>query len=227
MTYASTPLFEDLPKATLGAIVIAALIELVDIPALVRIYGVYSRRLIPTFGAAARADFIAAMAALFGVLLFDTLPGLFIGIGCSLLLLIYRASRPRVARLGRVPGRPSLYADLGRHPEFKAPAGVVVLRVEGALFFADAEHVRAALIDAATADGIRAVVLDAGSVPAIDLTAVEMLRQVREELTARRVQLLVAHDIGQVRDLLENEPSDRAWSYRNVEDAVRAAMGER
>ena len=87
-----TGLFESLPEATLGAIVIAALIELVDIPSLVGFYQVWTGRLGSTYGPAARADFIAALAALLGVLVFDTLPGLFIGIAVSLLLLLYRAS---------------------------------------------------------------------------------------------------------------------------------------
>jgi SulP family sulfate permease len=71
------------------------------------------------------------MAALLGVLVFDTLPGLFIGIGVSLLLLLYRASRPHVARLGRVPGG-GQYGDLARHPENEAPDGVAVRREAGA-----------------------------------------------------------------------------------------------
>ena len=75
-----TGLFESLPEATLAAVVIAAVIELVDIPALVRLYRVWTTRLGKIYGPAARADFIAAVAALLGVLVFDTLPGLFIGI---------------------------------------------------------------------------------------------------------------------------------------------------
>ncbi len=95
-----TGLFEDLPEATLAAIVIAAVIELVDVPALVKLYDTYSSRLGREFGFVARPDFIAATAALLGVTVFDTLPGLFIGITASLLLLVYRASRPYIATLG-------------------------------------------------------------------------------------------------------------------------------
>ena len=75
-----TGLFEQLPEATLGAIVVAAVIELVDIKSLRRLYGVWSARLSAIYGKAARADFAAAIAAMFGVLIFDTLPGLVIGI---------------------------------------------------------------------------------------------------------------------------------------------------
>ena len=111
-----TGLFEDLPEATLGAVVIAALIELVDISALRALYRAYTERLGQIYGPAARADFIAAVAAMLGVLIFDTLPGLFIGIAVSLLLLLYRVSRPHVAVLGQVPGT-SQWADVAQHPE--------------------------------------------------------------------------------------------------------------
>ena len=100
-----TGLFEELPEATLAAIVIAALIELVDVRALVALYRFHVRGAGRALAVAARPDFVAALAAMLGVLIFDTLPGLFIGIGVSLLLLLYRASRPRVAVLGRVRGR--------------------------------------------------------------------------------------------------------------------------
>ena len=99
-----TGLFEQLPQATLAAVVIAAVIELVDVPALRRLYGIYAGRHQSRFAVAQRPDFLAAVVALVGVLVFDTLPGLFIGIGVSLLLLLYRASRPHVAVLGRAPG---------------------------------------------------------------------------------------------------------------------------
>ena len=111
-----TSLFEQLPEATLAAVVIAALIELVDIRALIRLYRLHTAGLQRIYGVAARADFIAAVAALGGVLVFDTLPGLFIGVVLSLLLLLYRASRPHVAVLGRIPGRMGEFGDVARHP---------------------------------------------------------------------------------------------------------------
>ena len=85
------------------------------------------------------------MTALLGVLVFDTLPGLFIGITVSLLLLLYRTSRPNVAELGAVPGSPGLYADRQRHPEYPAVDGIAILRVESGLFFANAAAVRHAV----------------------------------------------------------------------------------
>jgi sulfate permease, SulP family len=114
-------------------VVIAAVIELIDIPGLVTLYRVATRQLRGIYGVAARPDFLAALAALLGVLVFDTLPGLFIGIAVSLLLLLYRASRPHVAVLGQVPGADGHYGDILRHPENRQAPGIVVLRLERAV----------------------------------------------------------------------------------------------
>jgi MFS superfamily sulfate permease-like transporter len=161
-----TGLFESLPEATLAAVVIAAVIELVDIPALVELYRVATRQLRGIYGVAARPDFLAALAALGGVLVFDTLPGLFIGVLVSLLLLLYRASRPHVAVLGQVPGAAvGQYGDVRRHPENRQLPGIVILRLEIGLFFANADAVRGAVRAHAFRDGIRAVVLDAETIP--------------------------------------------------------------
>ena len=138
-----TGLFERLPEATLGAVVIVAVIELIDVPALRGLYRIWTSRLGAIYGPAARADFLAALAALLGVLVFDTLPGLFIGIAISVLLLVYRASRPNVAVLGRTAGPDPAWVDLARHPAAERTPGVEVVRVEGGLFFANADHVRA------------------------------------------------------------------------------------
>ncbi len=118
-----TGLFEDLPEATLAAIVIAAVVELVDFPALRGLYRVYSRELGSDFGLTARPDFIAAVAAMLGVLVFDTLPGLFIGIGVALLLLLYRASRPYVAELGELRGEAGGSATCAGIPRRPHPRG--------------------------------------------------------------------------------------------------------
>ncbi len=141
-----TSLFEELPEAVLAGVVIAALIELVDIRSLVELYRLYTRRLGRVYGIAARPDFIAAMAALLGVLIFDTLPGLFIGIGVALLLLLYRASRPHVAVLGKVPGTTDQFVDLERHPDNETLPDVAIVRVEAGLFFANADWVRSHIL---------------------------------------------------------------------------------
>ncbi|HEX5095735.1 MAG TPA: SulP family inorganic anion transporter [Acidimicrobiia bacterium] len=219
-----TGLFEDLPEATLAAVVIAALIELVDFPALAELYRLYTRRLGQIYGPAARPDFIAAVAAMFGVLLFDTLPGLFIGIAVSLLLLLYRASKPRVSVLGKVPGANETYADRERHPEYTETPGIATLRVESGLFFANADAVRDAIRTHAADTSTRAIVLDAESIAFIDVTAVRMLRELAEDLATRKIQLVLAHEIGQVRDVMRRESGEESALavYPTIQAAVDA-----
>ena len=219
-----TALFEDLPEATLAAVVIAALIELVDYKALAALYRASSARLGQIYGLAARVDFIAAIAAMLGVLVFDTLPGLVIGVADSLLLLLYRVSRPHVAVLGQIPGSDGQWADIAAHPEDRTQAGISVLRVESGVFFANADHVRAAIEDAA-ADGTQAVVLDCETMPYLDVTAARMLSQLTADLQQHGVRLVLAGEIGQVRDMVAAvSDHDGAPEYhRTVQEAVNAA----
>lgn len=174
------------------------------------------------YSVAARPDFIAAVAAMAGVLVFDTLPGLFIGIAISLVLLLYRSSRPHVAVLGRVAGAPGRYVDVERHPEDLPPRDVAVLRVEGGLFFANAEHVRAA-IRAQVDEDTKAVVLDAQTSPFIDVSAARMLRELARDLQREGVTFVIARDIGQVRDVLRSEDGDALVEvHTSVQDAIDA-----
>ena len=220
-----TGLFENLPEATLAAVVIAAVIELVNIPSLVRLYRVWTGHLGGIYGWAARADFIAALAALLGVLVFDILPGLFIGIAVSLLLLIYRASRPQVATLVRTTpsdGDEGRWVDASTHPELARRDDILVVRVESGLFFANADHVRQQIRDRITASTV-AVVIDAETTPAVDVSATDMLIALAGELRRRHIQLLVAHGIGQIRDVLRHAGRDDdvlQTVYSTVDDAI-------
>ena len=224
-----TGLFEDLPEATLAAVVIAAVIELVDVPALVDLYNTYTKRLGRQFGWVARPDFIAAVAALLGVTIFGTLPGLFIGISVSLLLLVYRASRPYVAVLGRTPDPDGSYRDINRHPAARAGEGIVVLRIESGLYFANADNVRERILDAGGAEGVHAVIIDAETTPFVDVTAARMLLAAHEELGADGVRLVLVRVVGQVRDVLGciTEDGGPIGPYPTIAAAVEALAGTR
>jgi high affinity sulfate transporter 1 len=219
--------FEDLPEATLAAVVIAAVVDLVDVRALIELYDTYTRRLGRQFGWVARPDFLAALAALLGVTIFGTLPGLFIGIGASLLLLVYRASRPYVALLGHTPGPDGAYHDVDRHEDARSPDGIVILRVESGLYFANAENVRSRILDAGGAPGVRAVILDAETIPFVDVSAARMLVSAHTQLETRGVRLVVARAVGQVRDVIGciTDEDDLTSSFPTIAAAVDAVGG--
>ena len=222
-----TGLFESLPEPALAAVVIAAVIELVDIPALRRLYRVSTARLESIYGRATRVDFICALGTMLGVLVFDTLPGLVIGIVLSVLLLLYRASRPHIAVLGEAPGSPGQWADLERHPQNRVLSGVVVARVESGLFFANADTVGDRLRELGGADGVRTLVLDATTTPMIDTTAADMLRRCAQELDALGVELFLVGDVGQVRDVLRETGAGAVLKgvFPTIDTATRAAGG--
>ena len=222
-----TGLFEDLPTATLAAVVIAAVVELVDVSALVELYDIHTRRLGRQFGWVARPDFIAALAALLGVTVFGTLPGLFIGVSVSLLLLVYRASRPYVAVLGRTPGPESAYRDMAIHGDARPPDGLVVLRIESGVYFANAETIRSRIVDSGRAEGVRGVILDAETTPFVDVTAARMLVAAHEELRRLGVPLVLARAVGQVRDVLGCVSDDRDLTapYPTIKAAIAALDG--
>jgi MFS superfamily sulfate permease-like transporter len=195
-----TGLFEQLPEATLAAVVIAAVIELVDFPGLRRLYRVWTDRLGSIYGFAARPDFVAAIAAMLGVLIFDTLPGLVIGIGVSMLLLLYRDSRPHVASLAKLHGD---WLDIHRRKGLQPDPAKLVIRVESGLFFANADHVREQIENLRT-PATRIVVLDAETSPFIDITAAKMLVQLAAALRKDGAELRIAKDIGQFQDVIRN-----------------------
>lgn len=216
-----TGLFEKLPEATLSAVVIAAVIELVDFSSLAALYRVWTRRLGSIYGLAARADFAAAVAAMFGVLVFDTLPGLIIGISVSMLLLLYRVSEPHVAVLAKEGTR---WVDISAHPGLTTSDGIIVVRVEAGLFFANADHVRDR-IDALVTDTTTMIILDAETSPFIDVSGAQMLEQLRNSLAKKNISFRVARDVGQFRDVLAGAPGGGVKV--DVYPSVAEAMADR
>ena len=232
-----TGLFEKLPEATLAAVVVAAVIELVDIASLKRLWRVRTGRLASVYRVTARVDFFAAAATLLGVLLFETLPGLIIGIAVSLGLLIARTSRPHTAVLVPVPrsgDAPStqaqIWVDSERNPDIPAVPGLLVVRVEAPLMFTNADVVREQIRDLVADSDPRptVVVLDGRTTPSIDVTAAGMLVLLRQDLSRLGATLVMADDVGQVRDVLTvAEPDDEPPMYVTIEEAIAAASKSR
>jgi sulfate permease, SulP family len=222
-----TGLFEELPEATLAAIVIAAVIELVDIASLRRFWQIQNGPIARVHRVTARADFVGALAALLGVLVFDTLPGLVIGVAVSLVLLIARTSRPHLAPLAPVGAQDGStqrpWVDTTRDPSYAPVPGVLVVRVEAPLVFANADYVRGRVRElAADVPDLRLVVLDGRTTPSIDTTAVGMLVQLRTDLRRMGADLVLAEDVGQVRDVLDHAEADEPALYPTVEAALAA-----
>ena len=107
--------------------------------------------------------------------------------------------------------------------------GVLVVRVEAPLLFANADHVRERIRElAAATPELRLVVLDGRATPSVDVTAAEMLVQLRQDIQHLGGELVLADDVGAVRDVLAAaEPRDEPTIHATVEEALRAASDPR
>jgi SulP family sulfate permease len=139
-------------------------------------------------------EFWFGVLAFLGVVLIDVLQGMIIGLVASMLFVIYRSSRPHVSSLGRVPGVPGLYTDLVRHPGNIPVPGVLIVRLDGQLYYANAptyrEHVKAMIEERESPP--RAVIFDSSSWYQIDLTSVEILKKMVNELRGEHIDAYMA-----------------------------------
>ena len=175
------PLFSDLPKAVLGAVIIDAVVfGMIDVAELRRL-----RRV-------ARIDFWIAVAAILGVLSAGVLAGVVIGVALSLVWLIHVATQPSIPRLSRQPGT-QVFRDATEHPEDETFHGIVILRLDFGLSFATAEALEDRVRELMDAEHeLRAVVLDFAGVDFIDSQGSEKLREIRRLTEASGAELRVA-----------------------------------
>jgi high affinity sulfate transporter 1 len=208
------PLFYNLPNAVLGAIVIASVIGLMDVAELKRLY------------ASNRVDFVLAMVALFGVLTTDVLTGLLIAVFLSLLIILYRASRPYVAVLGKVPGQEATYGDVARHPENIQVPGLLIVRLDAPLYFLNANVARGQILGLVTASQPppRAILFDLGASADLDVASLDMLKNLVRELEEAGVDVLLAEVRGKVRDRLRKASVMADIGENRIYQSVPAAV---
>jgi sulfate permease, SulP family len=175
------PLFSELPKAVLAAVIIDAVVfGMIDVAEMRRLHRV------------TRFDFWVAVAAIVGVLSAGVLAGVVIGVVLSLGWLVYVATRPAMPLLGREAGT-QVFRDLDENPADETFPGIVVLRLDGGLFFATAEaledRVRALSEDG---DRRRGLVLDLEGVNFVDAQGAAKVTELHELAEADGVTLRLA-----------------------------------
>jgi sulfate permease, SulP family len=177
-----TPLFKDLPEAVLAALIIHAVSHLWKVAEMRRYYSLQ------------RLEFWLALATMLGVITIDVLPGLVIGVAAMLLLVIYHASRPQIGSLGRVPGEPGAYGEIGRHPDYDRIPDMLVLRLEAPLFYANATPVRDRIktLIGMTAPPPKALIIDLGGNERLDITSAEMLNGLVQTMHSAGVDVALA-----------------------------------
>jgi SulP family sulfate permease len=212
------PLFSDLPKAVLGAVIIDAVVfGMIDVRELRRLYRV------------TRFDFWVAVAATIGVLSVGVLAGVVVGVVLSLGWLVYVATRPPMPLLGRQAGT-QVFRDIDENPADETFPGIAVLRMDGGLFFATAEALEKRVRELAQDGDQRALVLDLEGVNFVDSQGAAKVTEIHELTEADGVALRLARVKPQVYAVLQADGIiDRIGAdhiHGNVHRAVEAQLAD-
>jgi SulP family sulfate permease len=210
-----TPLFETLPKAVLGAIIIVAVSGLVDVA--------YVRRLMRSHREEAALLLTTFALTAFGGMVL----GIASGVVLSLILTLYRSTRPHAAELGEIA---SVFRNVDRFPEARRIPGWIIVRYDGPLHYASQVHFKDYLgqrLERRKANGeeVSRVLLHAESIPYVDATATAMLADLLSDWEQLGIELHLAGAIGPVRDALERSGLMERMGRSHFHTGIEAALG--
>jgi SulP family sulfate permease len=212
-----TPLLYHLPQATLAAIIIMAVIGLINFSAVKHAWG------------ASRHDGIAAIVTFIATFVFaphlDN--GIIVGAGLAMVLYLYRTMQPRVAILGRHPD--GNLRDLAVFPELPRSESVIALRFDGRLYFANVSYFEDAILEAVAANPKARYLLIVGdAMNEIDASGEEVIHHIVEHLRGTGVEIVFSGLKKQVRDVMQATRLDTvigAGAFFPNEDAALNAIG--
>jgi SulP family sulfate permease len=177
-----------------------------------------------------RRDLVLLLVTLLATLVAGIQEGIAIGVGLSLALVLYKSSHPHVAILGRLPGT-TIYRNVNRFKDAQEIKGVLIMRFDAQLFFANA-HIFYKLIDDALVDrdGLKLVVVNAEAINTLDSTAAHMLTDLADDLRRADVDLVFTGVKGPVRDIMmKNRIVDKLGKghfFNTIQEAIDHFDGE-
>ncbi|KAK2659663.1 hypothetical protein Ddye_006196 [Dipteronia dyeriana] len=185
-----TPLFKYTPNAILAAIIISAVLGLIDIEAAVLIWKID------------KFDFVACMGAFFGVVFATVEIGLLIAVSISFAKILLQVTRPRTAILGKVP-RTTVYRNIQQYPEATKVPGVLIVRVDSAIYFSNSNYIKERILrwltdeeerlKAASLSRIQILIVEMSPVTDIDTSGIHALDELLRSLEKRDIQLVLAN----------------------------------
>jgi MFS superfamily sulfate permease-like transporter len=185
-------LLEHLPTSALAAVVIAAVLGLIEITDLRRIYRIQ------------RWEFWLSMVCLAGVAILGAIPGIGLAIVIAVIEFLWDGWRPHSAVLGRAEGVKG-YHDITRYPDSRRVPGLVLFRWDAPLFFANAEWFHDRVLDAVATSPtpVRRLVIAAEPVTSVDVTAADMVAELDDKLNALGIEFCFAEMKDPVKDKLK------------------------
>ncbi len=205
-----TPLFFYLPKAVLAAIIMTAVAGLINVKELRHLWGV------------SKPDFALAAIAFFATLSLGIELGIVVGVAASVLWFIASTSKPHIAVLGRMPGSQT-YRNIERNPEAEPVPGVLTVRIDAPLFFANTAFLKSSLneLERTQSVPVRSVLIDASAIGSVDASGAEALLEMLGDYRARDINYALAAVRGPVLDILRVADSDRLLEERVAMDVSR------
>jgi anti-anti-sigma factor len=189
-----TGLLKNLPEVILAVIVLHAVSGLIKVKELKRVYQLN------------RVEFLVAMIAFAGVLVFGILKGVLLAVIMSLVLLIRRIANPNVAVLGRI-GNTNHYSDIERHRDNITYKGILILRVEASILYFNDANILEKINEKIEAyrDDLKLVVLDMSPSSYVDVAGSKMLLQLSNQLQKKNIKLKIVEALSTVRDILRKQ----------------------
>ena len=211
-----TDYFYYMPKAILAAIILVAVFGLIDFKEAKHLW------------ATDKTDFAMFMATFVATLALGVEEGIGIGVLLSLGMVIYRVSYPHIAQMGQIPNT-NLYRNVERYENLIEHEGILVVRLDAQLYFANVEFFKDKLLSFIDSkEGVRVVILDAKAVDTIDSTAVHAIHEMTEELDQQEIRFILTGVKGPVRDALHKSNLDEEFGrenmFLNVHEAVEYVL---
>ncbi|KAL8471019.1 hypothetical protein ACS0TY_033552 [Phlomoides rotata] len=195
------PLFQYTPNVILGAIIVTAVIGLIDIPAAIQIWKID------------KFDFLVMLCAFFGVLFISVEEGLAIAVGMSIFKVLLQITRPKTVMLGNIPGS-DIYRDLHHYKEAVIVPGFLILSIEAPINFANTTYLKERFTrwieeyesdeeNAKKKSELKFVILDLSAVNAIDTNGVSFFKDLKMTLEKKNLELVLVNPIGEVMEKLQ------------------------
>ncbi|XP_058184367.1 probable sulfate transporter 3.3 [Rhododendron vialii] len=203
------PLFQYTPNVILGAIIVTAVVGLIDIPAAYYIWKID------------KFDFLVMLCAFFGVIFISVQGGLAIAVGLSIFKILMQITRPKTVMVGNIPGT-DIYRDIHHYKEATTVPGFLILSIESPINFANTTYLNERILrwiedyeaeeDTKKQQSLRFVVLDLSPVSSIDTSGVSLFKELRKVVENKGIELVLVNPIGEVIEKLQRADEDHDLS---------------
>lgn len=218
-----TPLFHYTPLVVLSAIIISAMLGLIDYEAAIHLWKVD------------KFDFLVCMSAYIGVVFGSVQMGLVIAIAISLLRVLLFIARPKTLVLGNIPNS-KIFRNVEQYPNANNVPGILILKIDAPIYFANSSYLRERIarwideeedrIKSSGENSLQYVILDMSAVGNIDTSGISMLEEVKKIIDRRGFKLVLANPGGEVIKKLNKSKFiailGQEWIYLTVGEAVGA-----